>query len=76
MKCDDQLNERVREWSTRIPPAEVAALADAARQRHDGVAAVLFYGSCLHSGRFDEEIADLPGGDYSAAPPVRTFWHF
>ena len=59
MKCGDQLNERVREWSTRIPPAEAVALADAARHRHDGVAAVLFYGSCLHSGRFDEGIADL-----------------
>jgi hypothetical protein len=59
MKCGDQLNERVREWGTRTPPAEVAALADVARQRHHGVAAVLFYGSCLHSGRFDEGIADL-----------------
>ena len=38
---------------------EVAALAEAARQRHDGVAAVLFYGSWLRSSRVDEGIADL-----------------
>jgi hypothetical protein len=38
---------------------EIAALAEAARKRHDGVAAVLFYGSCLRSSRFDEGIADL-----------------
>jgi hypothetical protein len=59
MKNDDQLKKLVQQWSTRTPPAEVAALAEAARQRHDGVAAVLFYGSWLRSGRVDEGIADL-----------------
>jgi hypothetical protein len=59
MKSDDRLKKLVREWNTRNPPAEVAALAEAARRRHDGVAAVLFYGSWLRSGRVDEGIADL-----------------
>ena len=59
MKSGDDLKTIVREWSTRQAPVEVAALAEAARKRHDGVAAVLFYGSCLRSSRVDEGIADL-----------------
>lgn len=59
MKSGDDLKKIVREWSTRQAPVEVAALAEAARKRHDGVAAVLFYGSCLRSSRVDEGIADL-----------------
>jgi hypothetical protein len=35
------------------------ALAEAARNRHQGVAAVLFYGSCLRGTSFDDGIADL-----------------
>jgi hypothetical protein len=34
-------------------------LADAARLRHDGVVAVIFYGSCLRNSNFDGSIADL-----------------
>jgi len=59
MKNDDQLKTIVQKWSLRTAPAEVTALAEAARQRHDGVAAVLFYGSCLRTSWFDEGIADL-----------------
>jgi hypothetical protein len=59
MMSEDQLKKLLQERNTRIPPAEVVALAEAARQRHDGVAAVLFYGSCLRSGRVDEGVADL-----------------
>jgi len=59
MQSGDDLKKIVREWSTRQAPVEVAALAEAARKRHDGVAAVLFYGSCLRSSRVDEGIADL-----------------
>jgi len=59
MTNDDQLKKIVQEWNTRSAPREVAALADAARQRHDGVAAVLFYGSWLRSNRVGEGIADL-----------------
>ncbi|MEJ2201144.1 MAG: hypothetical protein P8X63_09050 [Desulfuromonadaceae bacterium] len=40
-------------------PEPLLALAEAASQRHDGVVAVLFYGSCLRSGRIDEGLADL-----------------
>jgi hypothetical protein len=59
MTSDDQLKKVVRDWSTRAPSPQAVALADAARERHGGVAAVLFYGSCLRSGRIDEGIADL-----------------
>jgi hypothetical protein len=59
MSKDDRLKTIVREWSSCAAPAEVTALADAARQRHDGVSAVLFYGSCMRSNRFDEGIVDL-----------------
>jgi len=56
---DNRLEAVVQQWSTRSAPAEVVALAEAARQRHNGVAAVLFYGSWLRSSRVDEGIADL-----------------
>ncbi len=59
MMKDDLLKRLVKEWSTRIPSAQIAALAEAARQRHHGVAAVLFYGSCLRGGQVDDGIADL-----------------
>ena len=59
MKSDDSLKRIIQQWNTRALPPEIAALSDAARQRHDGVAAVLFYGSCLRSGRVDEGMADL-----------------
>ncbi len=59
MTGSDALKSVMQEWSTRQAPMEVAALAEAARKRHDGVAAVLFYGSCLRSSRVDEGIADL-----------------
>jgi len=59
MKSDNRLEAVVQQWSTRPAPAEVIALAEAARQRHNGVAAVLFYGSWLRSSRVDEGIADL-----------------
>jgi hypothetical protein len=59
MKNDDQLKTIVQKWNMRTASAEVTALAEAARLRHDGVAAVLFYGSCLRINRTDEGIADL-----------------
>ena len=59
MKNYNRLETTVQQWSTRTAPAEVVALAEAARQRHNGVAAVLFYGSWLRSNRVDEGIADL-----------------
>lgn len=59
MSGDDQLTKVVRQWSQRQAPAEVVALAETARRRHGGVAAVLFYGSCMRSNRFDEGIVDL-----------------
>ena len=39
--------------------APIAAIVQAARARHGGVAAVLFYGSCLRHGDEDGKIADL-----------------
>jgi len=59
MNSKDPLQEIIQEWTTRSAPVGIAALADAARKRHEGVAAVLFYGSCLRRGRSDEGIADL-----------------
>lgn len=59
MNNDNQLKTAVGEWSLRTVPPEVSALAKAARQRHAGVGAVLFYGSCMRGGRFDEGIVDL-----------------
>ncbi|ABL00348.1 hypothetical protein [Pelobacter propionicus] len=59
MNNDNQLKTAVGEWSRRTVPPEVCALAEAARQRHGGVGAVLFYGSCMRCGRFDEGIVDL-----------------
>jgi len=41
------------------PPDEIVALAEAAKKRHAGVGAVIFYGSCMRNGRFDDGIADL-----------------
>jgi hypothetical protein len=59
MKNDGQLKRIVQKWTMCTASAEVTALAEAARQRHDGVVAVLFYGSCLRINRIDEGIADL-----------------
>jgi hypothetical protein len=59
MNSKDPLQRIIQAWTTRSAPVGIAALADAARKRHAGVAAVLFYGSCLRSGRADEGIADL-----------------
>jgi len=60
MTNNELLQKIVRESSTgTVPPGEIVALAEAARKRHSGVAAVLFYGSCLRSGQFDDGIADL-----------------
>lgn len=59
MSSNDPLQEVLQKWSARPAPAGIAALADAARRRHAGVTAVLFYGSCLRSSRADEGIADL-----------------
>jgi len=59
MKNADQLKRIVQKWNMRTASAEVTALAEAARLRHDGVVAVLFYGSCLRINRTDEGIADL-----------------
>lgn len=41
-----------------VRPA-IAAIAEAARVRHGGVGAVLFYGSCLRDGDEEDKIADL-----------------
>jgi hypothetical protein len=59
MKNDDQLKKIVREWNTCAASAEVTELAEAARKRHNGVSAVLFYGSCMRSNSLDNGIADL-----------------
>lgn len=59
MKKDDSLKNRVREWSTRTPPPEIVPLLEGVQRRHNGIAAVLFYGSCLRTLRADEGIADL-----------------
>jgi hypothetical protein len=59
MRNNDQLKTIVQKWNMRRAPAEVTALAEAARQRHDGVVAVLFYGSCLRGILADEGLADL-----------------
>jgi hypothetical protein len=59
MESDNRLKKIVGEWSSCTAPVEVTALADAARRRHEGVSAVLFYGSCMRSNRFDEGIVDL-----------------
>jgi len=59
MNSDDQLIQVVRQWSTRPLPTGIAVLAEAARARHGGAAAVLFYGSCLREECIDEGIADL-----------------
>jgi hypothetical protein len=59
MSSEDKLTKFVREWSTRPLPVGIRELADAARERHEGVVAVLFYGSCLRTGRADEGLADL-----------------
>jgi hypothetical protein len=59
MQNDDHLKKIVQKWNMHTASAELAALAEAARQRHDGVVAVLFYGSCLRSSRVDEGLADL-----------------
>lgn len=56
---DEQIIKTLQEWNRRTLPPEIIALAEAAQKRHDGVAAVLFYGSWLRSGRVDEGIADL-----------------
>jgi len=59
MNSQDPLQTIIQAWTTRSAPVGIPALADAARKRHAGVAAVLFYGSCLRRGRADEGIADL-----------------
>lgn len=59
MSSDDQLKKTVQDWNTRPVPVEIAVLAEAARRHHNGVAAVLFYGSCLRNSQVDEGIADL-----------------
>jgi len=53
------LEKLLQQWTAGPLPVGIAALAEAARARHRGVAAVLFYGSCLRSGRADEGLADL-----------------
>lgn len=47
------------EESILSPSAPLAALVEAARQRHGGVQAVLFYGSCRRDGVTTDRIADL-----------------
>lgn len=59
MSNDEQIKKLQQEWNRRTLPPEIIALSEAAIKRHDGVAAVLFYGSWLRSGRVDEGIADL-----------------
>lgn len=49
---------RRAETAQQVPPP-VAAISDAARARHGGVAAVLFYGSCLRLGDDEGKIVDL-----------------
>lgn len=54
------LEHLIGEELARPVPAAAEALAEAARQRHGrGIAAILFYGSCLRSGEFTDKIADL-----------------
>lgn len=52
--------EALRRAETALPVAPaIAAVSDAARARHGGVAAVLFYGSCLRLGGDEGKIVDL-----------------
>ena len=59
MKNEERLKSVIEEWNRWGASAEVEALAEAAGNRHKGVAAVLFYGSCLRGISFDNGIADL-----------------
>lgn len=56
---EDKLITEVRHRGKPPLSADVAILVDAAKARHGGVAAVLFYGSCLRNGRADVGIADF-----------------
>jgi hypothetical protein len=56
---NDALPKLMQAWSTRSLPVGIEDLARAVREKHGGVAAVLFYGSCLRNGRADEGLADL-----------------
>jgi len=48
-----------RELDAPTPPA-VRAIAEAARRRHgDGIAAILFYGSCYRDGIVEDRLVDL-----------------
>lgn len=53
------LEHLLQTWTAKPLPVGIAELAEAASKNHRGVAAVLFYGSCLRSGRADEGLADL-----------------
>ena len=55
-----QLADFIRaEWQTE-QPSTVLQAAEAARQRFgDGVAGVLFYGSCLRTGEVDGKVVDF-----------------
>lgn len=69
MESDDRLQKCSASGGAFIPSAAVKPLTAAVRQRHPGAAAVLFYGSCLRSGRVDDGVADfyLLVDDYSKA---------
>jgi hypothetical protein len=56
----DGLLEMIAEESARACPPAVAAVAEAARQRHgDPIIAVLLYGSCLREGQVEGRLVDL-----------------
>jgi len=59
MERGERLRQIIAQWSEQKVPTEVSALAEAARQRHGGIAGVLFYGSWLRGGRLGEGMADL-----------------
>jgi len=60
IKIPEQLIGLIRNQSVHQASPGIAALAEAARNRHgDSVRAVLFYGSCLRNGNVHEGLADL-----------------
>jgi hypothetical protein len=74
MSADTALAAIVAAELATPAPTAVAAIADAARERHGpGVCAVLFYGSCLRDGYHEGLLVDLYllVDDYAAVHPSR-----